>query len=48
MVKPLEELVTDTRDENLQVFVRTSTRELTFDDLEVIAGGRGVRIDPWG
>lgn len=48
MTKPLKELVASTGDESLKVFVRTTTRELTLDDLEVVAGGRGVRIVPDG
>lgn len=47
MNKPQKQLVGRSGDE-LKVFVRTSTRELTLDDLEVVAGGRGARLDPWG
>lgn len=48
MTKPLKTLVASTRDESLKVFVRTASRELNLDDLEVIAGGRGARWDPYG
>ncbi|HEX8261653.1 MAG TPA: hypothetical protein VF547_02140 [Allosphingosinicella sp.] len=48
MTKPLKELVASTGDQGLKVFVRTASRELTLDDLEVIAGGRGARWDPYG
>lgn len=47
MNRPEKELVGTRRDE-LKVFVRASTRELTLDDLEIVAGGRGMRIDPFG
>jgi hypothetical protein len=43
-----KEVVASTADESLTVFVRTSTRELTLDDLELVAGGRGARIVPDG
>jgi hypothetical protein len=48
MDKRLKELIASSDDGNLSVFVRTSPQELTMDDLEVVAGGRGVRIDPDG
>jgi hypothetical protein len=43
-----KELVASTQDEGIKVFVRTSTRELTLNDLEIVAGGRGGAIDPDG
>ncbi|MEA3065621.1 MAG: hypothetical protein QOJ27_2073 [Sphingomonadales bacterium] len=43
-----KELIASTEDGHLTVFVRSNPRELTMDDLEVVAGGRRGTIDPDG
>jgi len=48
MDKRMNEIVAGSDDESLQVFVRSHSHELTLDDLEVVAGGRGARWDPLG
>jgi len=35
-------------DEALELFVRSSPRDLTLGDLDLVAGGGGTCIVPWG
>jgi hypothetical protein len=48
MDKSSKELIARTDDGNLKVFAHSSPRELTMDDLEVVAGGRRGSWDPNG
>jgi len=48
MNKRAKEMVVGSADEHLRVFVRSRPHELTLDDLEVVAGGRGARLVPNG
>ncbi|MEA3065622.1 MAG: hypothetical protein QOJ27_2074 [Sphingomonadales bacterium] len=48
MDKQSKELIAGTDDGHLKVFVRSSPRELTMGDLEVVAGGRRAMIVPNG
>jgi hypothetical protein len=48
MDKKPKELVANSDEDGLKVFVRTEPRELTSADLDVVAGGAGPRWIPDG